>query len=589
MSSTRKPDGNGSQTKAAKPSAVETIKQNSNYLRGTLAEELANEETSFAKDTTQVIKHHGIYQQDDRDLRGAKGPDGKRLGKAYSLMVRVKIPGGRLTGEQLLRQLQLCDELGNATMRLTNRQDIQFHGVLKRNLRETVQRIDRIQLTTLGACGDVERNVMCCPAPYQHDSLRDQLQAMTQQLSDALLPQTRAFHEVWALDPATGEKELVGGGSDGKEIEPLYGKSYLPRKFKTAVALPEDNCTDVYTNDLGFVAECEGEKIVGYDVLVGGGFGITPSNANTFPALAQPLAFVEPDEVVGVAAAIIKVQRDFGNRSDRKRARMKYLIHDWGLDRFRQKVQEYYGKPLSEPHRLDVRRVEHHLGWQEQGDGRWFYGLNVENGRIADTDDCRLKSALYEICRKYGPPVRITAYQSLIFCDVGPEDRAGIEAVLRDHGVRLSEETSTARHWSMACVALPTCPLAVTESERVFPGVMDQLETELERLGLSNEEFTVRMTGCPNGCARPYNADIAMVGKTKDKYTLYLGGRILGDRLAAVYKDVVPLNDLVPTLVPVLSCYRDQREPGESLGDFCARLGIERLAAYAEQHAAESA
>lgn len=586
MIPSQKPTEEQSSRKAAKPTAVETIKENSNYLRGALGEELANEESSFAKDTTQVIKHHGIYQQDDRDLRGAKGPDGKRLGKVYSLMVRVKIPGGRLTGDQFLRQLELCDELGNATMRITNRQDLQFHGILKRNLRETVQRIDRLQLTTLGACGDVERNVMCCPAPHKHNPVRDQIQAMTQQLSDALLPQTRAYHEVWLLDPETGDKELAVGGSDGKEVEPLYGKGYLPRKFKTAVALPEDNCTDVYTNDLGLVAECEGATVVGYNVLVGGGFGMTPSNENTFPALAQPLAFVEPDEVVDVATAIIKVQRDFGNRTDRKRARMKYLIHDWGLERFREKVEEYYGKALTDPRPQQIRRVEHHLGWCEQGDGRWFYGLNVENGRIHDTDDCRLKSALYEICRSYQPNIRLTAYQSIIFCDIEADDRAAIEEVLRKHGVKLSEEISSARRWSMACVALPTCPLAVTESERVFPGVMDDLDEALQRLGLDTEEFTVRMTGCPNGCARPYNADIAMVGKTKDKYTLYLGGRILGDRLAKIYKDLVPLNDLVPALVPVLTYYRDQREPGESLGDFCARVGVERLAVLAEQGAA---
>lgn len=303
----------------SKLSAVEKIKTDSNHLRGSIAGELADEAPAFSKDAEQVIKHHGFYQQDDRDLRGRKGPDGKRLGKAYSMMIRTKLPGGKLTADQMLDEIRLCEEFGNGDLRLTDRQGIQIHGVLKTNIRETIRRICEAQMTTLGACGDVERNVLCCPAPHRHDSVRDEMQEMAKRLSDHLLPRTKAYYELWVTDPETGSKELAGGGSDGQVMEPLYGPTYLPRKFKTAFALPEDNCVDIFTNDLGFLAIVEDACIAGYNVLVGGGMGVTPSNENTFPAIAQSLAFVEPDEVIAVAEAVIKVQRDFGNRADRKR------------------------------------------------------------------------------------------------------------------------------------------------------------------------------------------------------------------------------------------------------------------------------
>ncbi len=481
--------------------AIEHIKQQSGQLRGTIAEELSNSSDCFAEETAQLIKHHGMYQQDDRDLRSAKDASGNRLGKAYSLMIRVKVPGGRLTCDQLLAQLDLCDELGNTTARITNRQDLQLHGILKKNIREAIRWINQIQCTTLGACGDVERNVLCCPAPYK-DSIREELQETAQCISSHLLPQTTAYHEIWLRDPDSGEEQLCGGGADGHEIEPLYGRSYLPRKFKTAIALAEDNCIDAYANDLGFLAVSEGGRLLGFNVLVGGGFGVTPSNKRTFPALAKRMAFVTPDEALGVATAVIQVFRDHGNREDRKRARLKYLIADWGLERFKAKVEEYYRHELPEPHPDDVRGFDDHLGWHEQGDRRWFCGVNVENGRIVDREHFTLKAALREICRTYRPGIRLTGHQSILFTDLEPRDRAGVEAILRRNGVKLDDEISNARRWSMACVALPTCPLAVSESERVLPGLIDKLEVELARLGLSAERFTIRMTGCPNGCAR---------------------------------------------------------------------------------------
>jgi len=552
-----------------KRSGVEEVKEASQFLYRMLAEEVFNDQPAFSEKAVQVLKHHGTYQQDDRDRR--------REGKTYIMMVRVKVPGGVLTWQQLLAQLDLCDELGNATARITDRQDLQLHGVLKRNLREAIQRINEVQMTTLGACGDVVRNVICCPAPLRHDGVREELQELARAVTRHLLPRTPAYHQIWLTDPETQEKELVGGQADPEEVEPIYGKTYLPRKFKIALGLLDDNCVDVYANDLGFVAIVEDGRIAGFNVLAGGSLGVTPSNKNTFPALAKPVGFISKDEVIPIAEAVVKIFRDFGERGDRKRARLKYLIADRGIDWFRQTLEQYYGRSIRDPLPVSVRGFDDHIGWHNQGDGKWFYGLNVENGRILDRDGFRLKSAIREICQRFQPGIRFTAHQSILFCDLAENVRPELEGILREHGVPLSEEISQVRRWSMACVALPTCPLAVTESERVLPGLIDQLEVELVRLGLENERFTVRMTGCPNGCARPYNADIGLVGRTVNKYAIYLGGRLLGDRLGELYLDTVPLGEIIPTLRPVLTLFAQHRQNGETLGDFCHRIGIQKL------------
>ncbi len=559
-------------TKPTEPSGVEKVKATSNGLRGHVAEELANDSDHFEENTVHVLKHHGMYQQDNRDLRGAKDEQGGKRGKAYSLMIRVKLPGGRLSAEQLLAQLDLCDELGNGTARITDRQDVQLHEIPKRNLREAMRRLHEAQLTTLGACGDVVRNVLCCPAPFRNDPARVAMQELASRLSRHLLPRTLAYQEIWSGDSSSGSKGAAGEHADAAEGEPIYGSVYLPRKFKIAIGLVEDNCVDAYANDLGFLAIRSGSRIAGYNVVVGGGFGVTPSNKRTFPAVGHRLAFAEPDDVIDVATAVVKVFRDFGNRSDRKRARLKYLIADWGLDRFRATLEEYVGRRLAPPDPQDAAGCEDHLGWHEQGDGRWFLGLFVENGRILDRNGFRLKSALREICRAYRPGVMLTPQQNLLFSDIAPEDRSGLESVLRSHGVKLPDQVSLARRWSMSCVALPTCGLAVTEAERALPGLMDQLEKAIEELGLAGERFTIRMTGCPNGCARPYNADIGLVGKTLGKYTIFLGGRLLGNRLAYLFKDLVPQDQILATLLPILKRFKAERLEGETLGDFCYRV-----------------
>lgn len=567
---------------------VETAKVASNFLRGDIAKELTDGADTMGKASGVLLKFHGTYQQDNRDDRSAPKEAGKKSSRQYSFMVRTKIPGGKLTSDQMLAELDLCDEIGNTTLRITTRQGLQLHGVVKTNLKKAIHRINEVQLSTLAACGDVERNVMCCPAPHRQDKVHDDLQAMADSIAEHLCPKTRAYHELWVSDETTGAEHLAGGGSNGAEVEPIYGPTYLPRKFKTAIGLPGDNCVDLYANDLGLMAICEDFRIIGYNVLVGGGFGVTPSAVKTFPAVAKKICFITPEQVLDVATAIVKVFRDHGNREDRKIARIKYLLHNWGVEKFKATVEQYCGYPLLEPLPDDVFGFDDHLGWHEQGDGHWFYGLNVENGRVLDNDKIQLKQAFREICRQVRPNIRLTSHQSILFTDIADLDRLTIEDILREHHVPMSHEISNVRRWSMACPALPTCGLAVTESERILPSMIDQFEPELAKLGLSHETFTIRMTGCPNGCARPYNSDIGLVGKTLGKYTVLVGGRLWGDRLNFVYKDLVPEAEVVPTLVPLFAYFKHSKQPNETFGDFCDRMGVDELRSWTERYSQQA-
>ncbi|MFN8708712.1 MAG: NADPH-dependent assimilatory sulfite reductase hemoprotein subunit, partial [Planctomyces sp.] len=503
-----------------KLSKMELLKDSSRQLRGTLAEELQNDKPEFSDDAEKLLKHHGSYLQDDRDSRRAKNEDGTAKGKQYSCMVRTRIPGGRVTAAQFLAEIDLCDRFANGTVRITSRQGFQLHGVLKSDLRETVRAINHSKLTTMAACGDVNRNVMCCPAPYKNNPVYDQMQQLAQQMADHFRPKTTAYFDIWLKDDDGNETDVT----EFQPVEePIYGTRYLPRKFKMAIALPEDNCVDVYCNDLGLLAIVENGKIIGYNVLVGGGMGRTPAAEKTFPAVAKRMTFVTADQVIAVSEAIVKVQRDYGNREDRKRARMKYVIADWGLPRFKAKVEEYYGKSLPEPHPADVTGVDDHIGWHEQGDGKLFLGINVENGRIKDEGSLRLKTGLRAILTRFGMNTRLTALQSVILCDIDPKDRAEIDRMMSEYGIKKAEELSLLRRYSIACPAFPTCGLSITESERALPGVIDQLDVEIARLGLQSEKIAIHMTGCPNGCARPYTPDIGFVGRAAGKYTIFLG------------------------------------------------------------------
>ncbi len=572
----------------AKPSKVEGIKLGSDYLKGPLDDEFNDPATThIGEDSAVLLKFHGSYQQDDRDLRTSLKREGKE--KAFSFMVRTRIPGGKLSAAQYLVHDELAQTLGNGTLRITTRQEFQMHGVIKDDLKPVVRRINESLLTTLAACGDVERNVLSCPAPIC-DGLRSTLQADCDRFVAHFAPRASSYWDIW-LDgekivdpdfPKPGPALVSTPGDD--PVEPIYGKAYLPRKFKTAFALPHDNCTDVFANDMGYLAVIEGGQVVGYNLLVGGGLGTTPSAGKTFPALGQALAFVTRDELLEAGEAVVKVYRDLGNRSDRKRARLKYVIHDMGLPAFRAKVEEYLKRPLTDPRPNPVVEVDDHMGWHEQGDGKLFLGIPVENGRIKDDGELRLASGLRAFFEKYGTPARLTCQQKILLIDLDPTEKTEIENLLRDHGIKLVEQVSTVRRWSMACPALPTCGLAVTEAERALPSLMDQFEAELGRIGLKDERFTVRMTGCPNGCARPYNADIGLVGRSAVKddgglnhagtYTIFLGGSTLGERLNAIYKDYVPFDQIVPELLPVFEQFRANRKPGEPFGDYCHRAGV---------------
>ena len=557
-----------------KLSKLELLKDGSRQLRGTIAEELMNDSDEFSGDSCQLLKHHGSYQQDNRDLRKAKNPDGTRKGKSFSCMIRTRVPGGKVTPEQFLAELDMCEEYGDGTVRLTTRQAFQLHGVIKGNLKAAIKGINESKLTTLAACGDVNRNVMACPAPYKNNAIFDSMQDMAYALAEHLKPKTTSYFDLWITDEAgnkTNEAEFQ------PVEEPIYGKVYLPRKFKIGIALPEDNCVDIFTQDIGLLAIVENEKIIGYNFYVGGGMGVTPSNKKTYAALAKPLGFVENDQVLVVAEAVVKVQRDFGNREDRKQARMKYLINNWGIEKFRDKVSEYLGTPVIAPREIEVTGIDDHMGWHDQGDGNLFLGVNIENGRIKDEGNLKIKTGLRKILETYQYDARITAKQSVIFCNIPPADRDAIEQILQDHGMKTADELTLIRRFSMSCPALPMCGLSVTESERVLPDLITEFEEELARQGLQDERISVNMTGCPNGCARPYIPDVGLVGKAVGKYTLFLGGSSLGHRLAFIYDDLVPLGEITSRLTPLLAYFKEERQTDESFGDFCHRKGKESL------------
>ncbi|HEX6926572.1 MAG TPA: NADPH-dependent assimilatory sulfite reductase hemoprotein subunit [Longimicrobiaceae bacterium] len=547
-------------------SEVERLKEESLGLRGGLAAELDNDSSHLSEASKQILKFHGSYQQEDRDLRKERKKAG--LEPAYQFMVRSKVPGGVLTAAQYLLHDRLADDYGNGTLRITTRQGFQFHGVLKGNLRRHIHELNDALVTTFGACGDVVRNVVTCPAPIA-GGLREEVIEWARRIRDETLPRSRAYHEIWIEGQSVTREEA--------EPDPLYGERYLPRKFKIGFAFPDDNCTDVHSNDLGLLVIPENGRIRGFNVLVGGGLGMTHNKADTYPRLADPLAFVEPDELIDVIKAVIGVQRDYGNRVNRRRARLKYVLDERGLPWFREQVESYLGRPLQDPLPVEVSGIEDHLGWHEQGDGRWFRGVWVENGRVLDREGLRLRIAIREVVARFGADIHLTTQQNLLLVNIAPEDRSAVDDILRTHGVIAPEELTPARRWSMACPAIPTCPLAVAESERVLPGIMDELEVALSRIGLADETISVRMTGCPNGCARPYTADLAFVGRSLNKYVIYVGGNLEGTRLGTEYASLVPLDQLVTTVRPLLERFRDERREGERFGDFWNRVGVEPL------------
>ena len=557
-----------------KLSPVEGIKDASRYLRGTLPDELAAATDHFTEDAKQLLKFHGSYQQEDRDARKTR-PKGAAAGKAYMFMIRLKLPGGKLTADQWLTIDDLAGKYANHTVRATTRQSIQFHGILKGDLKATIAGFNEALVTSLGGCGDVNRNVLACPAPTG-DPARVQMQRLADEVAAVLAPHagTAAYHEIWL----NGEKQADPAAVPAAVAEPVYGKHYLPRKFKIAFALPEDNCTDILAQCLGFLAVVKDGEPAGYNVYVGGGQGQTNSRADTFAYLARPLGFVTPGEVVDMAVAVTKFYRDHGNRADRKRARLKYVVADWGIDKVRDVFRrDYWPTPLAPAVDAPITGLDLHHGWHPQADGNFFLGLSVENGRVKDAGDFRLRAGVRAVVAEVRCAVRLSAQQDLLLCDIPADRRGRVDAILADHGVKPAESLSTLRKWSMACPAIPTCPLAITESERALPAVIDQLEPGLIALGLAEEPISVRMTGCPNGCARPYQSDIGLVGRGGTKYTLYVGGDSYGRRLNTELQDSVPVEQLAPKLTALFTAYKEQRSDGELFGDYCDRVGLDTL------------
>lgn len=552
-----------------KPTPIETQKENSRFLRGTIKDTLAASVSHFNGEESALLKTHGTYQQDDRDLRQKLAAEKKE--PAYSMMVRSKIPGGKLTAEQYLVHDKLADQYGNHTMRLTTRQGIQFHGVLKKNMKAVIRGINEKLGTTMGACGDVVRNVMACPAPFS-DRLKLQITEYAEKISDAFLSRGGAYQEIW-LD---GEKMHL---PEATGDEPVYGKTYLPRKFKIAFAFPDDNCIDIYSNDLGIVPEIQNGSLAGFNILVGGGFGMTHGVASTYPRVASPLCFVKPDDLIDICKAVILTQRDHGDRTDRKHARLKYTIDSKGLDWFRGEVETRFGKKTEAPHAIHWKCIENHLGWNQGANGKWFLGLYVENGRIKDEGKFRLKSALRDLASKYKPEIYITAQQDILLHGFSENQKKEVDSFLTSYGVKLPDQLSLLRKDAMACPALPTCGLAIAESERMMPGMIDQLEQKAIHLGLDHQRIMIRMTGCPNGCARPYNAELAFVGRSTGTYNVYAGGSLVGERLNFVIGEKIAEKDLVDYVARYFAVYKGQRTAGEGFGDFCARLGAEKLSA----------
>jgi sulfite reductase (ferredoxin) len=542
---------------------VEQVKLASNGLLGPLDRDIESSDAFLSEAGKVLIKFHGSYEQTNRDQRGAAE-------KEYSFMIRSKLPGGKLTAQQYLTHDDIASQYGNGTLRITTRQGIQFHGVIKSDLRNTIRALNHAFVTTFGACGDVVRNVMCCPAPTT-DPQRLIVQKLADRLSAETLPRTRAYHQIW----------LDGEALVQDEEDKLYGKTYLPRKFKTAIAFAGDNCVDIYTNDAGLIALFdESNTLIGFNVVAGGGMGLTHNNEETFARLADVVGFVTPENALEVIKAIVTVHRDFGDRTNRKHARLKYVLHEWGLEKFRAELQSRVSFPIHDPRPMPEFVVDDHLGWNEVGDGTWCVGLPIDSGRIADRGANRLRSGLRRIVEQFGTAVRLTAQQNILLSDIRPEDRAAIDALFDEYGIVTVDRITGLRRNSLACPALPTCGLAITEAERVLPDLIEDIEGALEETGLIQEPIVMRMTGCPNGCARPYVAELALVGRSLNKYVIYLGGNAAGTRLARPFLDVVPIDKIGATLKPVFEHFRAERQSAESFGDYCDRVGFDYLKTF---------
>lgn len=541
--------------------ANEGIKINSHHLRGHIAADLADTSTgTISEESNQLSKFHGLYMQDDRDLRNPLKKAGKE--KAFAFMLRVRLPGGCATAKQWLVLDKLADEIASPSLRLTTRQTFQFHGVLKGNVKKLIKGMHQVLLDSIAACGDVNRNVMAPPNP-ERDPIQAEVYQHAVAWSEFALPKSRAYHEIYL------DEELVAGGEP--EIEPMYGDTYLPRKFKTGFAIPPSNDVDVFSQDLGFIAIAENGKLLGYNVTAGGGLGMSHGNAETFPRLADVLGFIPADKVNAISEAVLLTQRDYGDRTNRKHARLKYTIQDRGVDWFRSEVEKRSGIIFGPARPYEFTTIEDPHGWHECANGTWFYGLHILSGRIKDVDGWPMKTALREIAEIHEGDFRLTPSQNLTISGVSTAKKAEIQAILEKHGLANENSRSSLRLNALSCVALPTCGLALAESERALPDILEKFENLLDEAGLRNDAISLRITGCPNGCARPYLAEIGFVGKAPGKYALYLGAKYNGTRLNRLFSPSITIDDAVIQLAPIIKRYAKERRQGEGFGDFCDR------------------
>jgi sulfite reductase (NADPH) hemoprotein beta-component len=553
-------------SQGAPHSEVEHIKQRSRYLRGNIAESLQDLISgAITEDENRLMKFHGSYMQDDRDLRNERKR--QKLEPAYQFMLRVRAPGGIVTPEQWLVMDKMAQEYANDSIRLTTRQSFQLHGILKWNMKQTIRKINDTLLTTLAACGDVNRNVMCNPNPFQSE-VHAEVYEWSQRLSEHLSPRTAAYHEIW-LD---GEKVLDSQEIVGEQ-EPIYGPVYLPRKFKIGIAVPPSNDVDVFSQDLGLIAIFEGKKLLGFNVAVGGGMGMTHGDPKTYPQLARVIGFCTPDQVIDVAEKTVMIQRDYGDRSVRKHARFKYTIDDRGIDWFINELHDRLGWKLEEARPYHFEDNGDRYGWVKGTNNKWHLTLFIQNGRIADVDNCRLMTGLREIAKIHTGDFRLTANQNLILGNVSSQKKRKIEELVNEYGLTDGLQHSALRRNSMACVALPTCGLAMAEAERYLPALLEKVESILEDVGLREEEIVIRMTGCPNGCARPALGEISFIGKAPGKYNMYMGAGFAGERLNKLYRENIGEEEILETLQPIIQRYARERQDSEHFGDFVIRAG----------------
>ncbi len=578
-----------------KVSKLETLKEHSNFLREPLFTELQQDTTHFSENAVQILKFHGSYQQDNRDNR-VKGQE-----KDYQMMLRTRNPGGYIPPELFLTLDKLSEEYGNHTLRVTTRQGFQIHGILKNNLKATVASILRSMGSTLSACGDVNRNVLAPPAPFKNKPEYQYAWQYANNIADLLTPQSGAYYEIW-LD---GEKVIsaeeapevkAARQSKGRGMivegspEPIYGKQFMPRKFKICVTVPGDNSVDIYTHDISLVVITNQQgELEGFNVLAGGGLGRTHNKEETFARMSDPIGYIAKEDVYDLVKAIVATQRDYGDRTNRRHARMKYLVHDWGVEKFKAKVESYFGKTFEPYRELPEWKYKDFLGWQEQGDGKLFFGISVENGRVKDEGKFQLKTALREIIQQFNLPMRLSANHNIILYEIDPKDRQTIENILKQRGIETDPQAiEPLVRYSMACPALPTCGLAITESERALPGIIDRLRALLNKLGMADEHFVVRMTGCPNGCARPYMAELGFVGSAPKKYQVWLGGTPDQTQLAQPYEQKMPVEDLESFFEPIFVYFKQNRQPGESFGVFCGRVGFNAIRQFSNNYTAGS-